>query len=287
MRVFRPLRAWLIGCALLAAGCAQSPGSRERAALAHERASAKGWQAHTLPSQPLALLAYLPARPAHNGPLVVYIEGDGLAWLGPTRPSSDPTPVDPLALRMALAQPGPLAAAYLARPCQFVRDPGCDMRHWTDGRFSEAVIASTNDALDLLKRKTGASRLMLVGYSGGAAVAALVAARRQDVDALVTVAGNLDLQGWVRHHRLSPLKQSLEPSLALRALGGVPQIHLLGGRDTTVPPALALRLVRALESSMPVQAQTEPGFDHACCWAEQWPRLWQQVQTLLPSRQRP
>jgi len=39
------------------------------------------------------------------------------AWLAVPRPSQDPTPVDPLALRLALVQPTG-NAAYLARPCQ-------------------------------------------------------------------------------------------------------------------------------------------------------------------------
>jgi hypothetical protein len=49
-----------------------------------------------------------------------YQSGDGLAWLSSDVPSSDPTPLDPLALRLALAKPA-RNAAYLARPCGVLR----------------------------------------------------------------------------------------------------------------------------------------------------------------------
>ena len=53
------------------------------------------------------------------GPLFVYVEGDGLACLDARTPSSDPTPADPVALRLAAADPG-AAVLYIGRPCQFL-----------------------------------------------------------------------------------------------------------------------------------------------------------------------
>ena len=48
----------------------------------------------------------------------VYIEGDGYAWATTTDPSDDPTPINPLALRLAAVDDAP-NVLYLARPCQF------------------------------------------------------------------------------------------------------------------------------------------------------------------------
>jgi hypothetical protein len=67
-----------------------------------------------------------------------------------------------------------------------------------------SVISASNQAVDALKQRYGAQEIVLVGYSGGGAVAALVAARRTDVVRLVTVAGNLDHLAWTHLHSVPP-----------------------------------------------------------------------------------
>ena len=52
-------------------------------------------------------------------PLTIYIEGDGQAWLTRTQPSLNPTPRNPLALRLAALDKSE-NVVYLARPCQYV-----------------------------------------------------------------------------------------------------------------------------------------------------------------------
>jgi len=73
--------------------------------------------------------------------LTIYIEGDGLSWIDASTPSNEPTPMDPLALKLALRDDAP--SAYLARPCQYVaedRKKSCAQKYWTYSRFSEEVI---------------------------------------------------------------------------------------------------------------------------------------------------
>src|SRR5687768_7694558 len=41
--------------------------------------------------------------------LTVFLEGDGLPWIGGRVPASDPTPRDPLALHLATGSSGPIA----------------------------------------------------------------------------------------------------------------------------------------------------------------------------------
>ena len=62
--------------------------------------------------------------------LRVYIEGDGLAWITRNTISSDPTPVNPTALKL-MNQDKYECKIYLARPCQYVSSPECSSKYWT------------------------------------------------------------------------------------------------------------------------------------------------------------
>jgi len=269
--------SWL-PCFFLAA-CMALPSPAERRHAVDALAQTQGWRALTIPAEPFDLVAYLPPAPAQASWLTIYFEGDGLAWITSTQVSPDPTPRDPLALRLALAQPEG-AVAYLGRPCQYVHAEAgrCPSRYWTSDRFAPEVIAATDHAIDVLKRRFGASRLTLVGYSGGAAVAALVAARRTDVERLVTIAGNLDHQAWTTYHRVAPLAGSLNPADQLEALRPLSQWHFVGARDDNITPALVQGFADRFPAGQRPVVRIEPGFDHRCCWAEQWPRLWRESQ---------
>lgn len=207
-----------------------------------------------------------------TGPLVVYIEGDGAAYETPRRVAPDPTPTEPLALRLAGRDPAP-AVAWLARPCQYRTRTGqsdCAPRWWSTHRFSEPAVAAVDAALDALAGSPP-RRLGLVGYSGGGVLAAVVAARRNDVDWLVTVAAPVDLGGWLAHHHLSPLPQALDPMMVRGALARLPQVHLAGERDTIVPPGIADRLVDALPAPHRATTRVVAGADHRHGWVDAWP----------------
>ncbi len=207
------------------------------------------------------------------GPLFVYIEGDGLAYLDQRTPSTDPTPVDPLALRLAAADPGP-AVLYLGRPCQFAPgrgDPRCGVRAWTTARFGADVVAAIDDAISRERLRRPERSLVLVGYSGGGVVAALVAARRSDVALLVTVAAPLDVADWTRRMEVSPLDGSQSPLDQAQRLAEVRLVAFAGQRDTTVP----VDSIRSAVARLGAHAEliVVPAFDHRCCWVSDWLRL--------------
>ena len=268
----------LLLLALAIVACSTIPSPEQRRQRADELAAQRGWQSVRLPAENFDLIAYHTTRVAPAQRLTVYIEGDGFAWLSPAQPSSDPTPREPLALRLALAQPEG-NAAYLARPCQYVdaAASNCGSRYWRGARFAPAVIAAANQAIDALKQRFGAHRLTLVGYSGGAAVALLAAAGRDDVDGVVTVAGNLDHRAWTTHHRLTPLADSLDPVDQLETLAKISQWHFVGGRDDNITPMLVQDFAQRFPAQQRPRVQIEPSFDHRCCWADAWPALWRSL----------
>lgn len=269
------LRA-LVVClwACLVAGCASLPSPGERSALADDLAARQGWVARNVAAGKFALRTYAPQTFTPAETLTVYLEGDGFAWVTSTQPSLDPTPRNPLALRLALAQPTG-NVAYLARPCQYVdaERTGCATRYWTTQRFAPEVVVASEIAIDDLKQRSGASKLVLVGYSGGAAVAALLASRRDDVIRLVTVAGNLDHRAWSRYHHVSNLDGSLNPADEARRVASLAQTHFLGGRDRVIPPVLAKKWPPGFIGNDGDNLFVIPEFNHDCCWPERWANL--------------
>jgi pimeloyl-ACP methyl ester carboxylesterase len=261
-------------CLLVACASVPSPAARGQTALA--LVAARGWQPIALPAGRFTLAAFVPAAVVPAETLTVYIEGDGLAWISSDTPSADPTPRDPIGLKLALAHPAG-AAVYLARPCQYLggeQPSGCGQAYWTDRRFAPEVVAATAIAVDALKRRYGARWIQLVGYSGGGAVAALVAAQRSDVRLLATVAGNLDTLAWTTHFRVTPLGGSLNPADFSGQLANVPQMHWVGAADAVMPPLVAGSYAARFAPESKPQVRVIDGYDHVCCWAQNWARLW-------------
>lgn len=237
---------------------------------------AAGMQSQYLDTGIFPIQAYTQVGQSSDKPLTIYIEGDGLAWISRHKPSLDPTPINPSGLKLALAD-SKNQVAYLARPCQFVRNERCKVRIWTSARFSSEVIEAMDIAVSQLKAQYGVKTLQLVGYSGGGAVAALLAARRSDVTALVTVAGNLDHKAWTALQQISPLNDSLNAADAWHDLVKIPQIHFVGGRDSVMPIEVAQAYQRRFpQKSSPVIEVIEEA-DHQCCWVENWPVLLEQL----------
>lgn len=224
-----------------------------------------GFTAHELVGETFDLRWFGRGRGAT---LRVYIEGDGRAWLTRSRPSSDPTPRRAEGFELAAADPFP-AVAYLARPCQFVEDGGrrnCVTPFWTSARFSEPVVRDLSLAVDAAKAGAGADRVELVGYSGGGAIAVLLAARRGDVAGLVTVAGNLDHAWWTSLHGVSPLADSLNPMDFADRVRSVPQIHLAGAEDAVIPPAMAERFAERVGNPARTRVVVVEGMAHNGDW---------------------
>lgn len=213
------------------------------------------------------------------GSLVFYIEGDGLAFRRRNRPSEDPTPIDYFTLQLAAQDPAD-SVIYLARPCQFLSFEQlrqCEQKYWTSHRYAEEVIAAYDQILDDLQRQTVYQKLILVGYSGGGTIAALLAGRRDDVHSLITLAANLDLQEWTQHHRLSPMEYSLNAADFSQDLTGVAQWHWVGADDEIVPPRVVESYIDNFNGQENIRFQVIPDYNHRCCWLDDWKTLRSQI----------
>ncbi len=224
----------------------------------------------------------------HADVLMVFIEGDGLAWVNRTTLSADPTPYHPVGLALAASEPGP-AVAYLARPCQYVEGVearGCDPRYWSSHRFSPEVISATTQAVNDAQRQAGATKIVLVGYSGGGVLATLVASGRSDVISLITIAAPLDITAWTNHHDITPLSGSVNPATLADRLAKIPQIHFFGGNDRVVPLEIGENFLKLEGKNSAGRIVIIADNDHACCWAQQWHAMRQYIQFPSPGTMR-
>ena len=228
-----------------------------------------GRQLEILPGHAFPLVILAPQTAEKMTRLRVYLEGDGHSWATATQPSLDPSPHNLLVPRLAVNDPTP--NAYLARPCQFVMAGACQSALWTHRRFSQEVVTRLSQALDQLKQRYGNQEFELVGYSGGAALALLLAAQRSDVTQVQTLAGNLSPALWAKMKGLSPLDGSLEPLDYRDRLALLPQRHLIAEADQIIPSSLADRYQQALRSPLS-QCIHVPGASHDKGWEATWNR---------------
>jgi pimeloyl-ACP methyl ester carboxylesterase len=229
----------------------------------------------TLHTEPFRLTSFVRIG-APREPIHLYIEGDGRAWQSRTTPSSDPTPQHAMGLQLAAKDPA-ANVVYIARPCQFsAHDPHCEVAYWTGKRFSPEVIAAVNEAVSHYAALAPGQPVHLIGYSGGGTLAVLIAARRQDVASIRTIAGDLDLDAVTRLHGVSPMPQSLNPIREAQHVAAIPQIHFSGADDQVIPPAIAAAFASAVGGAC-VQTQTIAGIGHAGRWPEIWPAMLAQI----------
>jgi hypothetical protein len=215
-----------------------------------------------------------------GAPLTVYIEGDGLAWLNRNQPSINPTPRNPLALRLAALDEG-VNVLYLARPCQYVdlyTEQLCSIPYWTNKRFAREVIMSIDEAINIMTSKIRSKKIHMIGYSGGGAIVAIVAARRKDIASIRTVAGYMDHVTLNRKVNVSQLTGSLDPIKAAPKLKKVPQIHYSGRTDKTMP-GWVLRNFRKAVGSRNCITLKRVDAGHEEGWEEVWKDIWYKMPT--------
>lgn len=242
----------LVGIAVVGlAACTPAHFMREEVAtrLAHPAWMVK----REIPAAPFALTVYERMH-ERAAPATIYIEGDGMAW---SYMSGDATPENPVALHLA-SKDNAENVAWLARPCQYSGklDGGeCEREYWTDRRFAPEVLRAFDEALDNIARQYDITGFNLVGYDGGAVIAAALAQNRKDILSLRTVAGKLN--------------EIRNPA----TLAAMPQRHFAGGQDEVTPPAVLHGYLQAVGPSSCVNYDFIQENSHDKGWPDKWPEL--------------
>jgi pimeloyl-ACP methyl ester carboxylesterase len=257
------LRKGLLGCALGLGLCAcVTPSARV------EREAARlGFTRERVRGADFSHVVYQRGAAGDAARWHVYLGGDGSPRRAIRHDPPDPTPPEPVALRLMALDPAP--SLLLGHPCQHAASP-CDPRFWTRERYSEPVVSSLVAALRRRLPPRPDRELVLIGFSGGGALAMLLAERVPETVAVVTIAGNLDVAAWAAHHGYAPLEGSLDPARRPPLDPALRQLHLLAARDERVPPALSEPVIARQAQARAIRYAD---FDHDCCWESVWPEL--------------
>ena len=137
----------ILTIALLSSGCVSKLSPKVRQQTADTVAQAGNLVQQKIATDDFLLTTYQRFdATSDNKQMVVYIEGDGMAWISRDQLSSNPTPVQPIALKLASIDTN-ANVLYVARPCQYLwpqKMNRCSSRYWSDKRGSEEVISSIN-----------------------------------------------------------------------------------------------------------------------------------------------
>ena len=174
----------------------------------------------------------------NDGKLIIYIEGDGMSWVDRFTISSNPTPNNPTAFKLALIDSND-NVIYLARPCQFEWSNNCNKDTWTLSQYSTSVLSGYKSIIEELSGKY--KEIHLVGYSGGAGIAMYLGSiDNKTVKSIRTVAGNINHNALTQLLNISNLSKSLNFYPIVEKTNKVPQVHYYGLEDKTVPNQLQI-----------------------------------------------
>ena len=223
--------------------------------------------------QPLPVIAWTPRplKQSTNNTIRIYIEGDGKAWVRRGRPSLDPTPENRL-VHYLMKEDKKAEIAYLGRPCQYVQTPECHTKIWTFERYSRPVVDLMSLSVDKIKNQGNYQKVELVGYSGGATIALLLAALRDDVISVRTIAGNLTPDFTNSFHGVSEMPGSMIPLDYKKRLSRIPQVHFYGSDDVIIPDKISLHYSTRMNSTKCITVKPVTATHHSG-WAEHWQEL--------------
>lgn len=214
----------------------------------------------------------------------VYIEGD--ADMDPEHLNSkiktngffgaDASPDNPVGLHLA-SRDLSRNLGYLARPCQYMKyaeKKGCDPKYWNEDRFAPEVIEAYNAALNDMAARWDITKFHLVGFGGGANIAAVLAGTRDDVLTLRTVAGDLNPRFVDNVKNITPVSSNAVLAVDYGAtLSKVPQHHFIGAADDIVTPGTYHSYRQAIGLTDCMHYSLIQDADHTRGWVNIWPEL--------------
>lgn len=281
-----PKRSLLILLAALVPLTACNPPEVLRSEAADRIASPAWMIKRPINSAPFSLTAYERMHERHE-PGNIYIGSFDVQTNEKNTKISNPTPINPVALHLA-SKDNAHNLAYLAGPCQFSGDfpnlvqqaleepsqapAGCTAEYWDNTNIDAQMLESYQNAVNDIVARYDIEGINLIGYGKGAAIAAALAATRDDVLSMRTVAGDFT---------------ALDTPQYASALNQLPQHHFIGGRDTVVPSIVLHEYLNEVGPSECIKYTLIEDAEHDRGWVDQWPQLLKQLPPVCEKKAEP
>jgi alpha-beta hydrolase superfamily lysophospholipase len=253
------------GLALICAALLGSAAAFAQSATAAKDAVTAGATMWVTTTQRLKTRIYENPALSQQPILIVVLHGDS--------PDQPPTYQYRFAKNAAAAIPDAVVAAVLRPGYSDGEDRSDGMRGETTGdNYTPEVVNAVATAIAELKSRYHPRRVIVVGHSGGAAIAGnLLGQQGTTVDAALLVSCPCDLAAWREH--MNSVKggaiwerpvRSLSPLALIDGIPAATKISLLVGSDDQItPPALTLAYADALRShNVGVTVVVAPGLPH-------------------------
>ena len=207
--------------------------------------------------------------------LLIFVEGDGTPWIRDKRVAVDPTPTNPVLLRLMEESTG--AVVYLGRPCYFglSTSKGCEPRLWTFDRYGREIVESMCIAVNEIARQHSAQRVQLIGYSGGGAIVVGMRSCTDRLEAVTTIAANLDPRAWAEFHGYAPLNDLTPLDAAAVRHDLIAETHWQCRDDHVIPPQITDAYFAAAQNAHRRIVQS-------CSHASGWQQYWTKIVARLP-----
>ena len=142
----------------------------------------------------------------------------------------------------------------------------------------ERINSTINLAkLGLLQEKYTIKDFRLFGYSGGGAIAALLASHRKDIHSLVTIAGNLDTEYWTNKHKITSLHGSLNPADYTSSLEAIKQYHFIGEDDNIMDVSIYKSYASKFKNKDNLKYKIIKNNTHSKAWEKSWKQLLKEI----------
>ena len=219
-------------------------------ACTHSPTVPEGFESKTLITKQMQFIVW-EKKQTLKDPLHIYIEGSG-----------NPNPSRSEGLILAGKDPR-TNVVYLTQPCQYTDISICqNSKIWTDSRYDIGIVNEMAEAILKLAKRYQTTKVELIGYDSGAALAMLLAPRL-NADKIITIAGILDTDSYQNFHNKKALpKNNLNPVHELRRTAKIPQIHYVGTKDSETPLLLTEQFISKYKGGKFLQIKKVPGIGH-------------------------